>query len=155
MIRDFSFFKLNFTDCIYFNPIQSNPTQQDSLYCHGHVTVTVRVRVTHPATAGEQLLVQVWVQQVLLATLALTLALALALQLLLLLVHSRQLHNNKYTLTDKVKHYFGIHPKIWCLNFKPLYLQTYSSPTNNLALLCFPPTTTILKISSLKKFRLA
>ena len=25
-----------------------------------------------------------------------------------------------------------MHPKIWCLNFKPQYLQNYSSPTNDL-----------------------
>ena len=27
---------------------------------------------------------------------------------------------------------FWMHPKIWCLNFKPQYLQNYLSPTNDL-----------------------
>ena len=27
---------------------------------------------------------------------------------------------------------FWMHPKIWCLNFKPQYLQNYVSPTNDL-----------------------
>ena len=27
---------------------------------------------------------------------------------------------------------FCMHPKIWCLNFKPQYLQNYLSPTNDL-----------------------
>ena len=36
------------------------------------------------------------------------------------------------TLTRNGGENFLMHPKTWCLNFKPQYLQNYSSPTNDL-----------------------
>ena len=63
------------------------------------------------------------------------LVLGMVTKLLKFILNGDILRSNQFFLSVKMfltrfgRRIFGIHPKIWCLNFKPQYLQNYSSPT--------------------------